>query len=124
MAFAVVMASFSFKIEAHFCGSYLVDISVGSGLESCCAVGDTKDDNLQFTKPSCCSNISIVVEGFNNYQKALSSAFPSTFVFAAVPSLNIPLDYIFETATKVSYSNYNPPPLIANIQMRDQVFLI
>ncbi|MGB2416042.1 MAG: HYC_CC_PP family protein, partial [Flavobacteriaceae bacterium] len=28
MALAVVLASFSFKIEQHFCGSNLVDVSV------------------------------------------------------------------------------------------------
>lgn len=122
MAFAVVLASFSFKIEKHYCGSNLVEVSVISTPESCCVFAS--DDAAQLNKKSCCSNLSLVVEGFNNYQSALSSAFPSLATFVVVSTLEIPVEFIFETTTKHHYSSYNPPPLIADIQVRDQVFLI
>jgi hypothetical protein len=124
MALAVVLASFSFKIEQHFCGSNLVDVSVISKIESCCSVGTAKDSSLQITEQSCCSNISLVVEGFDNYQIAFVSEFTTTPYFVAIPSIQIPVDYIFETEKEFSSSTYNPPPLIFDIQVRDQVFLI
>jgi len=106
MALAVVLASFSFKIEQHFCGSNLVDVSVLSKVESCC------------------SNISIVVEGFENYQTVVVTEFTTLPDFVVTPSLLIPIDYIFESSKDFSFSDYNPPPLIFNRQVRDQVFLI
>ena len=123
MALAVVLASLSFSIEQHFCGANLVDVSVVSKVESCCCPA-LKDDSLQLKKKSCCSNISIVFEGFDNYQNAISTEFITVPVFVETPAVQIPVAYVFETTRKVPYANYNPPPLITDIQVRDQVFLI
>lgn len=124
MALAVVLASFSFKIEQHFCGSNLVDVSVVSKVETCCSIGVTNDNTLQIKEQSCCSNVSIVFEGFDNYQNAFVSEFTTLPFFVATPSIQIPLDYIFETEKEFLYSNHNPPPLIFDKQARNQVFLI
>ena len=124
MALAVVLASFSFKIEQHFCGSNLVDVSVLSKVESCCSKGVEKNNYQKISEQSCCSNISIVVEGFENYQTVVVTEFKTLPDFAVTPSLQIPIDYIFETLEDVSFSDYNPPPLIFDMQVRDQVFLI
>lgn len=123
MALTVVLASFSFSIEQHFCGSNLVDVSVVSKVESCCCPA-LKDDSLQLKKKSCCSNISIVFEGFDNYQNAISTEFIKAPVFVETPAVQFPVAYVFGTTTKVPYANYNPPPVITDIQVRDQVFLI
>ena len=114
MAIAVVFASFSFKIEQHFCGSNLVDVSI-SKIESCCSLSAVKETSLQTTKQSCCSNISIVVEGFDNYQNAFVTEFITLPSFVATPSIQIPFDYIFETTKEFSYSFYNQPPLVCDI---------
>lgn len=126
MALTVVLASFSFSIEQHFCGVSIVDVSIFSKIESCCTTSDLekKDHSLQFTQTPCCSNISIVFEGFDNYQNAISTEFFTVPVFVATSSVQISVEYLFETTTKVPYSYYNPPPLITDIQVRDQVFLI
>ena len=124
MAVAVVTASFSFSIEQHFCGANLVDVSVVSKLESCCKSSEKIDHSLQFAQTPCCSNISIVFEGFDNYQNAISTEFITAPVFVGTPAVQIPVAYVFETTRKVPYANYNPPPLITDIQLRDQVFLI
>ena len=124
MAVAVVMASFSFKIEKHFCGANSVDVSVVSKVESCCKSPEKKGHSLQFDQTPCCSNISIVFEGLDNYQNAVSTEFITAPVFVETPAVQIPVAYVFETTRKVLYANYNPPPLITDIQVRDQVFLI
>ncbi len=124
MSVAVVTASFSFKIEKHFCGANLVDVSVVSKVESCCKSPEKKDHSLQFAQTPCCSNISIVFEGFDNYQNAISTEFFKAPVFVGTAFVQIPVEYVFETTIKVPYTDYNPPPLITDIQVRDQVFLI
>ena len=124
MALTVVLASFSFSIEQHFCGANLVDVSVVSKVESCCKSSEKIDHSLQFAQTPCCSNISIVFEGFDNYQNAISTEFTTAPVFVGTPAVQIPVAYVFETTRKVPYANYNPPPLITDIQVWDQVFLI
>ena len=124
MALAVVTASFSFSIEQRFCGENLVDLSVVSKVESCCKSSEKIDHYLQFAQTPCCSNISIVFEGFDNYQNAISTEFITAPVFVGTPAVQIPVAYAFGTTTKVPYANYNSPPLITDIQVRDQVFLI
>ena len=124
IALAVVLASFSFKIEQHFCGSNLVDVSVLSKVESCCSKGVKKNNYQKISEQSCCSNISIVVEGFENYQTVVVTEFKTLADFVATPSLQIPIDYFFETLEDFSFSDYNPPPLVFNRQLWDQVFLI
>ena len=124
MALAVVTASFSFSIEQRFCGANLVDVSVVSKVESCCKSSEKIDHSLQFAQTPCCSNISIVFEGFDNYQNAISTELITAPVFVETPAVQIPVAYVFETTTKVPYANYNSPPLITDIQVRDQVFLI
>ena len=124
MALAVVTASFSFSIEHRFCGANLVDLSVVSKVESCCKSSEKIDHSLQFAQTPCCSNISIVFEGFDNYQNAISTEFITAPVFVGTPAVQIPVAYVFGTTTKVPYANYISPPLITDIQVRDQVFLI
>ena len=123
MAFAVVMASFSFKIEKKYCGSNLIDISVTSETASCCCVV-AKDGQLNLAKKPCCSSLNLVVDGFNNYQLLFSTPVYSLSTLAIVPYIELPVEFILETTVKHYYRNYNPPPLIADVQLWNQIFLI
>lgn len=123
-SFTLVLTSFSFSIEQHFCGSNLVDVSVFSKVESCCKTTVTNDDSLQFAQTPCCSNISFVFDGFDNYHNAASTELLIAPIFVVISPVELPADYVFETTVKVPYANFNPPPLITDIQVRDQVFLI
>ena len=86
-ALAVVLASFSFKLEKNSCQLYTADASADSAIESCCGFARTIDENSQLSQISCCSSLAITVEGFNDYEKALSSPFStqSYFVFESTP---------------------------------------
>jgi hypothetical protein len=123
MAFAVVMASFSLKIEKKYCHSNLIEVSVISATTSCCYVL-AKDGQLKLAKKPCCSSLSLVVEGFNNYQLLFSTSLYSLSTIEIVQSIQLPVEFIFETTVKHYYSIYNPPPLIADIQVWNQIFLI
>lgn len=123
MAFAVVMASFSFKIEKKYCDSNLIEVSVISATASCCCVV-AKDGQLKLAKKPCCSSLSLVVEGFNNYQLLFSTSLYSLSTLEIVPSIELPVEFILETTVKHYYTNYNPPPLIADIQVWNEIFLI
>ena len=71
---AVVLASFSFKIEQHFCGSNLVDVSVlYPKLNLAVQSWQLKKTNTSKDyRTIMLFNISVsVVEGFENYQTRL-----------------------------------------------------
>jgi hypothetical protein len=123
MAFAVVMASFSFKIEKKYCDSNLIEVSVISATaSSCCVVA--KDGQLKLANKPCCSSLSLVVEGFNNYQLLFSTSLYLISALEIIPSIELPVEFILVTTVKHYYTNYNPPPLIADIQVWNQIFLI
>ena len=123
MAFAVVMASFSFKIEKKYCDSNLIEVSVISVTASCCCVV-AKDGQLKLANKPCCSSLSLVVEGFNNYQLLFSTSLYLISALEIIPSIELPVEFILVTTVKHYYTNYNPPPLIADIQVWNQIFLI
>jgi hypothetical protein len=123
MAFVVVMASFSFKIEKKYCDSNLIEVSVISATaSSCCVVA--KDGQLKLANKPCCSSLSLVVEGFNNYQLLFSTSLYLISALEIIPSIELPVEFILVTTVKHYYTNYNPPPLIADIQVWNQIFLI
>ena len=124
MALAVVLSSFSFKVEKNPCQPYTAEASADSAIESCCGFVRTIDKNSQLSQTSCCSILAITVEGFNEYEKALSSPFSTLSYFVFESTISIPVDYIYKNTTKGSYITHVPPPLITDIQVRDQVFLI
>jgi len=123
-ALAVVLASFSFKVEKNPCQPYTADVSANSAIESCCGSARTIDENSQLAQTSCCLSLTITVEGFNEYEKVLSSPFSTLTYFVFESTKSIPVDYIYINTTKGSYRTHIPPPLITDIQVRDQVFLI
>ena len=52
LALLVLLSTFSFKMETHFCGSKLVDVAVFSKVKSCCQVAVKTSTDFQFTKKS------------------------------------------------------------------------
>lgn len=124
MAILVVLASFSFTIEKHFCGPNLVAISVISNIESCCKGDIPKDKSVQFSTPPCCTNAHTLIEGFDNYPTITTVQALNNLVVAILTSNHYTQAFELEPKLNPSNFNYRPPPLVVNIQVRDQVFLI
>jgi hypothetical protein len=68
LALLVLLSTFSFKMETHFCGSKMVDVAVFSKVKSCCQVAVKTFTDFQFTKKSCCSNKVISVDGLKQFK--------------------------------------------------------
>ena len=116
LAVVVLTAPFSLKVEQHFCISKLADISTFSKKQSCCKI---TDKHLSTNQNPCCSDLSFELD-----LKQILTAHKQTVltVFAEVVSLQIPVNHGFATPKEYIYNNYNPPPLIFDIQSRDQVY--
>mgnify|MGYP001480757594 FL=1 len=131
MAFFVIISSFSFKIEQRFCGLDQSDFSDSNRLESCCSKVFSHDAKLDLgnndyilTNQPCCSGIDIFLDEQENFQIVSYLDFESP-VFNSVLSNQKKFDINnFEDKSKLHYNFCNPPPLIFDILIYNQVFLI
>ena len=121
LAVVVLTAPFSLKMEQHFCKSKLADVSAVSKKQSCCK---STDKHLSTNQNPCCSDLSFELDGLDLKQILTSHKETVLTVFAEVVSLQITVKYGFVTPKEYIYNLYNPPPLIFDIQSRDQVYRI
>ena len=131
MAFIVIISSFSFKIEQRFCGLDQSNFPDSERLESCCSKVFSHDAKLDsgnyeyiLTNQPCCSGIDIFLNEQENFQSTSCSDFKSP-VFNSVLSNQKKFDVNnFEDKSRLHYNFCNPPPLIFDILIYNQVFLI
>ena len=124
LSFLVLLSTFSFKVETHFCGPNLVDVAVFSKAKSCCDSAVKMDSELQFTKESCCTNKVVSVEGLNQFKViSLKKDLPIQDSFE-LPS-KFSLEWlVLEDSVASHPPNYSPPDLIMDHQIDYQIFLI
>jgi hypothetical protein len=122
MAFLVLLSTFSFVVDMHYCGSILVDKAVFSKAETCGMAMHSGIEGL--TEDSCCTNEQIAVEGQDelkvNFEKLdlQQQVFLTSFTYSYIN--------LFEGVPQATepYRDYSPPLLVTDIQLLDQVFLI
>ena len=126
MALLVLFSTFSFSVEQHYCGDILVDYSFFGKAESCGMemqqFNESHDDNLD--KKGCCEDQTLAITGQDDLKisfEKLSTEqqlFVVSFIYSYI-NLYEGLD------TKiVPFKDYSPPPLIRDVQVLDQIFLI
>ncbi len=123
LALLVLFSTFSFTVEKHYCGSYLVDSAVFSKADSC-GMDMTSGTGNSINEDHCCSNEKISVDGqdelklsFDNLQLH-QQLFFTAFTFAYFD--------LFEPQPEqvIPFKDYSPPLLVSDIHIEDQVFLI
>jgi hypothetical protein len=128
MALIVLFSTMSFSVDMHYCGDHLVDFSLSEKVDTCmmkaelskssseCAVMDMEMD--------CCSDVEIVIEGRDDLKISFDQLtfdqqlFVASFVYTYIN--------LFERFDEniIPFKDYSPPPLIRDIQILDQTFLI
>ena len=116
----VLLSTFSFTVEKHYCGDKLIDIAVFSEAKGC-----GMEMEATSKKKSCCKDTVDVIEGQDElntvtFDDLVFSAqlFVSTYVYAYVS--------LFQNLPKqiIPIKNYSPPKLIYDIQLLGETFLI
>ncbi len=126
MALLVLLSTTSFTIESHYCGDILVDASFLGTAKTCgMEVQKTSTStDCDITKKDCCSNEQLIIEGQDNLNTSFDKLEKEqqNFVVALIQSYI----YLFESneANITSFKDYSPPPLIRDVQVLDQTFLI
>lgn len=121
LALLVLMSTFSFTVDKHFCGSILVDKAVFSEAKTC---GMEMNSETASSEDSCCTNEKTAVEG----QDELKISFHSLDFEQQVFLTSFTHSYLnlFEGLPEqvIPFRHYSPPLLVTDIQVLDQVFLI
>ena len=119
MALLVLFSTMSFTVDKHFCGSVLVDLAIFSEAEDCGMEhsGDMMDGHG-------CKDQTIHVEGQEDLKISFNDLDHPKQVFLA--SFTCSYVELFQELPKalIPFSDYSPPLLVYDIQLRDQTFLI
>lgn len=124
LALLVLVSTFSFSVDKHFCGSILVDMAVFSKAKTCGMEMHRDMELASIEEDSCCTNEKIAVDG----QDELKISFNSLDFQQQIFLTTITYSYLnlFEGLPQRidPYRDYSPPLLVTDIQVLDQVFLI
>jgi len=128
MALLVLFSSFSFTVYKHICGNEVANVSYIVEVDSCgmemnvCTNSNSSQQEIE--KEPCCKDISEIIEGNQNEQRAIQSLeiqqlqFITAFVDSYISLFNE------EAETTTFYNDYPPPLIVKNIYKLDEVYLI
>ena len=122
LAFLVLFSTFSFTVEKHYCGDFLVDVSYLGKAERCGMKIDSKD---VIKKKNCCKDEVYKVEGQDKLQLGSNIKFDTKnqeFLTVFLVSYN-DLFKVFSKKT-ILQKTYYPPDIIKDIQVIQEVFII
>jgi hypothetical protein len=127
MSFLLLASSSGIAYAQHFCGDFemLSQITIGEKHLSCEMKIQTQCcDNKELNDQKCCENQYTQINTDDNFAKTTFDLhLNKTLVtfFVTIFKINQAVDY--KTAF-TNFSEYNPPPLIRDIPVLHQVFII
>lgn len=128
MALLVLLSTMSFAVDMHYCGDHLVDFSFSKTVDTCLMNAErtksTSDCPMMEMKMDCCSDVEVVFEGHDDLKMSLDhlSFDQQVFVVSFVHAFTVLFEG-FDT-NKFYFKDYTPPPLIRDVQLLHQIFLI
>lgn len=128
MALLVLFATTSFSVDMHYCGNHLMDFSLSGKAEGCAMQVQVAQDMdhcpMMDMKMDCCSDLELSLAGQDDLQPSLMQMNLDSQVFIASFSYTYVAIFTGEAQKHPSFNDYSPPPLIRDVQILDQTFLI
>ncbi|WP_439130327.1 HYC_CC_PP family protein [Polaribacter sp.] len=122
LAFVMLFSTFSFTVEKHFCGDFLVDVSFTGETEGC---GMEMNKTIATQKKNCCKDEVHQIEGQDELQ--LQDIEKITFhTQCIVTAFAISYQFKFDVneANTQFYKDFSPPDIPLDYQVAYQSFLI
>ncbi len=119
-AFILLINTAGIQINSHYCGDYLASLSVYLDASPCCDREDGK------SMMGCCHDESIVLQLDDDFVKENIQKFNVEADFSIVlPEYTFIADlFTLDNDYQLTYSDYSPPPLISDIPIEVQSFLL
>jgi len=127
-AFIVLFSTMSFSVDMHYCGDHLVDFSLFDKVDTCAMKAEKTKSRSECAvmemEMDCCSDVEIVIEGQDNVKVTFDQFNFEQQVF--ITSFVYSYSNLFEGFDEnvIPFKDYSPPPLIRDIHILDQTFLI
>jgi len=128
MALIVLLSTMSFSVDMHYCGDHLVDFSMFDKVDTCMMKAKMSKTSssceIMEMEKSCCSDIEVTIEGQDDLKISFDnlSFEQQQFVYSFAYSFINLFDAVDENITP--FRDYVPPPLLRDVQILDQTFLI
>ncbi|WP_299060067.1 hypothetical protein [uncultured Polaribacter sp.] len=121
LALLVLFSTFSFTVEKHYCGDFLVDVSFTGNSKGC----GMELKNIPVKKKKCCKDEVHHIKGQNELQQVSIANFnieEQQVLVAFYISYN---DLFVENqSNKSTYKDFSPPDIPLDYQVLYQTFLI
>ena len=128
LAVLLLFSTLSFHLDLHFCGKHLMDFSLTYKAPSCGLelAQNGQPPSCVMAVMNCCSDVRIIVEGQDGTALSAFDFSPAPAIAWAakpeVPSLVFSC-WIYPLTANI-YKDYSPPPLIRNVHLLYETFLI
>lgn len=122
LAFLVLFSTFSFTVDKHYCGDFLVDVSFTGKSENC---GMQMDKVATTIKKNCCKDEVHKVEGQDELQ--LNKIEKITFEkeqFLTAFVISYKDLFVVKEPKNNFYKDFSPPDISLDYQILYQTFLI
>lgn len=126
LALIVLLSTVSFTVASHYCGDILVDSSLFGHVENCGMKVQQMPSSSEcdISKKDCCSDEQVTIKGQDTLKTSFEKLEKSQQLFVAT-FFHTYINLFFEPQADFnSYKDYSPPPLVRDIQVLDQTFLI
>ncbi|WP_330441470.1 HYC_CC_PP family protein [Flavobacterium sp. C4GT6] len=127
LALIVLLSTVSFTVDSHYCGDTLVDSSLFGHVETCgMEIQQSKafSSECNISKKDCCNDVHVTVKGQETYKTSFDKLEKSQQLFVAAFIHTYILLFVEPQTDFNSYKDYTPPPLVRDVQVLDQIFLI
>ena len=122
LAFSVLFSTFSFTVEKHFCGGFLMDVSYVGETSGC---GMKMDSKTAQKKKNCCKDEIHKVEGQDELQQTSivkidfkKQPFLKSYLYVFIDV------YFKKKNNNTFYKDFSPPDIPLDYQVAYQTFLI
>ncbi len=121
LAFMLLLSTFTFAVEKHFCGDFLVDVSIIGKAKSC---NDSMSSKDVVKMKKCCKDEVNHIEGQDELQQQKISLdiVKQQFVVAFVYTYQT--NFLEESTNNIFYTDISPPFENRDYQVEYQTFLL
>jgi len=122
LAFLVLFSTFSFTVEKHFCGDFLVDVAYVGHTDGC---GMESVTSSKTSKKNCCKDEIHEIDGQDELQQSVDDATVLKGQSDFISSISTTKGLFQEISTReFGFKDASPPDLPLNYQVLYQSFLI
>jgi hypothetical protein len=122
LSFLVLFSTFSFTVDTHYCGDFLMDVSILGESDGC---GMQMDKQVLAKKKNCCKDEVHKVEGQDELQvqkvEQISFENQQFLAFFVVSYQDL---FLIDESKTTFYKDFSPPDIPRNYQVLYQSFLI